>query len=250
MADSAGTALSALHWSVRMRSITPHLCGLGPAMLTVVWLRRAGIETLTGWLCGWVIYCLIVLALFWLLATRLDAVQTAHRAKIDDPGGFMLFLLVILACCASLFAVLMAVQAGHALRGAGRWAHLALVGTSLALSWLLMHAAYALHYARVYYQARVDREPAAHAERGRRGKSASTRLPVDGGGLSFPGGQAPDYPDFFYFSAVIGMTSQVSDVQITGRRMRRLATGHGMLAFAFNLVILALGVNVLASSLA
>ena len=63
------------------------------------------------------------------------------------------------------------------------------------------------------------------------------------GGLDFPGGRLPDYMDFAYFSFVIGMTFQVSDVQITSREFRKLVLLHGMLSFGFNTVILALTIN-------
>jgi uncharacterized membrane protein len=72
--------------------------------------------------------------------------------------------------------------------------------------------------------------------------------PTLDGGLLFPEETCPDYWDFFYFSAVLGMTFQVSDVQITSRKLRRLATLHGLLGFLFNTVIIALTVN-LASGL-
>lgn len=101
---------------------------------------------------------------------------------------------------------------------------------SLAASWLLMQSMFALHYARVFY-----RPAPSHDEPAR--------------GLAFPGGQEPDYLDFLYFAAVVGMTSQVSDVAIASRRMRRLTLLHGLLSFAFNLVVLALAVNVFAGSL-
>ncbi|MBV8523262.1 MAG: DUF1345 domain-containing protein, partial [Acetobacteraceae bacterium] len=65
----------------------------------------------------------------------------------------------------------------------------------------------------------------------------------------FPGDQPlPDFWDFLYFSLVIGMTCQVSDVQITGRHMRRLAMVHGILAFFFNTVILAITVNLVVNA--
>jgi uncharacterized membrane protein len=64
-----------------------------------------------------------------------------------------------------------------------------------------------------------------------------------------PGEEQPDYWDFLYFSFVIGMTCQVSDVQVTSRPMRRLTLMHGVLSFFFNTVIPALAVNLLASSL-
>ena len=69
------------------------------------------------------------------------------------------------------------------------------------------------------------------------------------GGLQFPGDDLPDYFDFFYFALVLGMTFQVSDVQITARKLRRLATAHGLLGFLFNTIILALTVNIAAGLL-
>lgn len=65
--------------------------------------------------------------------------------------------------------------------------------------------------------------------------------------MSFPGTPAPDFSDFIYYAFVVGMTAQVSDVQVTSRRMRRLTLGHGVLSFLFNTVLLALAVNIAAS---
>jgi uncharacterized membrane protein len=63
------------------------------------------------------------------------------------------------------------------------------------------------------------------------------------GGLIFPGDRLPDYFDFAYFSFVVGMACQVSDVQITSRRMRRLTLAHSVLSFGFNTLVLALLIN-------
>jgi len=65
-------------------------------------------------------------------------------------------------------------------------------------------------------------------------------------GLDFPGEMEPDYWDFLYFSFVIGMTSQVSDVNVTSRTMRRLSLMHGVLSFFFNTSILAMTINIVA----
>jgi uncharacterized membrane protein len=65
-------------------------------------------------------------------------------------------------------------------------------------------------------------------------------------GLEFPGEPHPDYLDFLYFAFVLGMTFQVSDVQITSRTLRRVATAHGLIGFVFNAVVLALAVNIAA----
>ena len=260
VAASAGRSLTALHWSARLSSGTRHAVALVAALLVAGLLRGQGqVSSLTAGLVGWLVYCLTLLLLFGVLTASLDADQTARRASIDDPGGVALFVLGILACCASLFAVLLAVQAGHGLSGVDRWLHLTLVASSLAASWLLVHAAFTLHYAREFYQGEEEAGAGDGSGEGTgdgtgdgdgNDKSNDKGDGVTGrGGLAFPGDLAPDYPDFFYFSLVIGMTFQVSDVAVTSRRMRRLVTAHGMLSFAFNLVILALAVNVLASSL-
>ena len=67
--------------------------------------------------------------------------------------------------------------------------------------------------------------------------------------MRFPETQYPEFSDFFYFSFVIGMTFQVSDVEITLPRLRRIVTVHAILAFFFNLGVVALTINVLAGVL-
>jgi uncharacterized membrane protein len=43
------------------------------------------------------------------------------------------------------------------------------------------------------------------------------------------------------------MTSQVSDVAVASRGMRVLTLIHGVLAFVFNIAVLALSINIIAS---
>ena len=110
--------------------------------------------------------------------------------------------------------------------------HLVLAILAVATSWLLVHTMFALHYAHYYY-----------------GDDPSRAGDDERGGLAFPGGGPPDYWDFFYFSFVVGMTCQVSDVQVTSRGMRRLTLTHGVLSFFFNTGLLALAVNIIAGAL-
>jgi uncharacterized membrane protein len=148
----------------------------------------------------------------------------ATDAKRQREGEWTIFALTMGAVAASFGAIIEEFSAiKHAVGGPPSLRVALLVGT-LLLSWLMTHTAFALRYAHEYYSER-------------------------GGGLEFPGEKKPDYWDFFYFSLVLGMTFQVSDVQITSRKLRRLATVHGLLAFLFNTVILALSVNIGASFL-
>jgi uncharacterized membrane protein len=99
---------------------------------------------------------------------------------------------------------------------------------TILLSWFFVHTIFALHYAHEYYGERRDGVI---------------------GGLNFPGDDDPDYWDFFYFSLVVGMTSQVSDVAITSKSIRRVATMHGALSFFFNVTVLALTINIVSGLL-
>jgi len=65
------------------------------------------------------------------------------------------------------------------------------------------------------------------------------------GGLKFPDDDEPDYLDFAYYSFVVGMTSQVSDVAVLSRKMRRLTMIHGVLSFIYNIAILAMSINII-----
>ena len=181
------------------------------------------------WLMAWIVYCTTYVALVWHLAARLDAPATQHRAQREDPGAVMLFVLVTAAACSSLVAVAMNVQATQTLEGWPRAFNLGLMALSLAGAWLLIQCVFTLHYARVYYRSGAGSDT---AERG----------------LNFPDGKDPDYLDLLYYSAVIGMTSQVSDVTINSRAMRHLSLVHALLSFAFNLIVLATAVNVFASA--
>lgn len=184
-----------------------------PAVLWETWL-------MAGWLAGSLAY----LAIVWVGVGRLDAAHTRLLAGSYDPGTRALYGVVVAACFVSLGGVLLVTDAARALTGPARGLHIALALAALAATWLLIQTVFALRYARGYY----------------------TR---DAGGLLFPGDAPPTYMDFAYFSAVIGMTSQVSDVAIAAAPMRRLALAHGLVSFGFNLLVLALTLNLVASAL-
>lgn len=164
----------------------------------------------------------------WALMRALDARGTRARAGMLDPSVHLAFLIVVAGACASVVAISWGLREARDLAGAARVWSLVLATLALAASWLLIHTVFAFHYARTYYRPRP----------------AGGEHP---GGLRFPGGADPDFLDFLYYACVIGMTSQVSDVAVTSRRMRTLTLVHGVLSFAFNVAILALGINLAAA---
>jgi uncharacterized membrane protein len=149
-------------------------------------------------------------------------------AKRQQEGEWSVFALTILGAIMSFTSIFLfsGAPSGHK---AERGLYLAFVVVTLMLSWLTTHVSFAYRYAHEYYTVDGDCGPE--------------------GGLVFPGDDRPGYLDFIYFSFVLGMTFQVSDVNITAKKLRRLATVQGLIGFLFNTVILALSVNIAASLL-
>lgn len=174
-------------------------------------------------LAGWDVGLLVYLALAARFRRQHGVEDIRKRAAEQDEGGFAILLLSIVATFASLVAVVFALIGAK--QGNAALA-VSLTIVTIVLSWTFVHTIFAFHYAHEYY-----------------GKGRDDLI----GGLEFPGDKTPDYSDFLYFSLVIGMTSQVSDVQITSKVIRRMVSMHGVLSFFFNLVVLALTVNVVAN---
>ena len=163
----------------------------------------------------------------WLFATTPIARMQAN-AQAQEDGEWTLFWLVVAGVVVSFAAIIGEFSSMKGATPALRDLKVGLVAGTLLLSWLLSQVVFALRYAHEYY-----------------GRSGAAEID---GGLEFPGETRPDYLDFLYFAVVLGMTFQVSDVQISARKLRRLALVHGLLGFMFNTVIIALTVN-LASGL-
>jgi uncharacterized membrane protein len=200
------------------RALVASVIGLLAASLLPFSLWEA--RLLAGWLTGAFVYLVIV----WWGVGRLDAAHTRLRASSFDPGTAAMYALVVATSWISLGGVLLVTHAARTLEGVSRWSHIGLAMATLAATWLLIQTVFALHYARRFYR-------------------------EDAGGLVFPGTTQPAYQDFAYFSAVIGMTSQVADVGIALAAMRRLVLVHGLISFGFNLMVLALILNLVASAL-
>jgi uncharacterized membrane protein len=222
-----GNALSAR--LARLRARGRLAAAVGVAL--VAWLAQPeAVSWHTRLVATWDAAALAYLALAWTTLLHADAQSTRAHALAQDASGFVIFIFVLGAACASLVAIGFVMTPMKELAFAARAWHLALTIAALLSSWLLIHTVFAFHYARSYYRRESQHPPQA-------------------GGLAFPGGSAPDYTDFAYCSFVVGMTSQVSDVQVVSPTMRRLTLVHGILSFAFNMAVLALSINIIATVL-
>jgi len=170
----------------------------------------------------------VFLGAIWLMMLRATAADMRRRARIAVELQSTVLGLSAAVAAAVLLAIVFQLHGIKDLPAVDAALRVALAVATILLSWIFMNSMFALDYAHRYYS-----DSAA----------ASEQL---AGGLGFPGERTPDYWDFLYFSFVIGMTFQVSDVQITSHRLRRVALAHGVLAFFFNVAILALTINIVA----
>jgi uncharacterized membrane protein len=179
---------------------------------------------------SWDVFALTLVALAWIIIWNKDPYEARRSVRLQDASATFIFVLVITAATASLLAVGILLGSAKNLPPTGLAWHIALSVSAVVISWWLVHTVFTLRYAHFYFWDARDVERHAVS-----------------GGLIFPGKGSPCYMDFAYFSFVIGMTCQVSDVQISSPKIRRLALVHGLISFAFNTAILAMFVNIIAS---
>ena len=182
------------------------------------------LRLVTRLLIGWDVFVAFYLVLVFAMMARCDRSNIRRNAILQDDGSLIILLVAALGAFASIAAIVFELGAGKSPP------ELALAIGTITLSWAAVHTTFALHYAHEFY--RADKP----------------------GGLAFPSGDdaqaaEADYWDFVYFAFVIGMTAQTSDVGITDKSIRRIATAHGIVSFIFNTALVALMVNIAASAI-
>ncbi len=183
---------------------------------------RMTTQLLAGWNVGVAIYLVLMHSMF--MRCGIDRIR--KRASEQDEGAFAILLLTIVATIASLVAIVFELGGIKQATPGHAGGQVLLAACTILLSWAFIHTIFSIHYAHEYY-----------------GEGRDKKL----GGLKFPGSAKPDYRDFLYFSLVIAMTSQVSDVAVTSKAIRNMVTMHGVLSFFFNLTVLALTVNMVSN---
>ena len=186
-------------------------------------LLPAALRPVTRALLGWDVSIAVYLLLVYTMVVQSGLSHIRRNAVLQDDGRFLILLVTAIGAFASIAAIVFELGASH-----HSVPELALATVTIALSWAAVHTTFALHYAHEYYRGAKP------------------------GGLQFPSGdqhESADYWDFVYFSFVIGMTAQVSDVGITDKTIRRTATVHGIISFVYNTALVALMVNIAASAI-
>jgi uncharacterized membrane protein len=198
----------------------------------VFFAARGHLRFWSAAIAGWNAVALVILVLDWVTILTTPQRKIRQLAQQQDLSRLLVFLFVVVTASAALFAVGFLVNVKRSQTDGHFIVHLLLTLITVVFSWTLVHTVYGFRYAHAFYG--DSDEPGRHQH---------------AGGLMFPGDRPLNYFDFAYFSFVIGMTCQVSDVQITSRRMRRIALVHSILSFGFNTMILALLINTVSSLL-
>src|SRR5690242_10467915 len=211
----------------KINSVHKMLICLGIAIAVYLIIEIKNIDLLTHLMIGWDVFSLCLLIMTWITFFITSAKQIRIQSKVQDPNKSVIFIIILICTLASFFTVLLLIVTKKESESKAAW-ELPIAVAAMIFSWLLIHTSFTLRYAHIFYGDH-ETEPNTHA-----------------GGLEFPGDTLPDYLDFAYYSFVLGMTFQVSDVQITSKRFRRLALLHGFISFVFDTTLLALTINILA----
>jgi uncharacterized membrane protein len=193
-------------------------------------LVPGGVSPSTRFIVSWDAGCLFfIVTMLWVLGRQKPEDMQRRAAQQDEGQGFILTL-VLVAAVTSIGAVAVELSAAKNLHGLDKSLRIALAFATVAISWFLVQLIFAIHYAHKYHSPDVDDKVPGPIVKG----------------LHFPGDEPPDFWDFLHFAVVIGVASQTADIEFTSKTLRRIGTVHGVIAFTFNTVILALGINLMA----
>lgn len=210
-----------------LHSVAKLFICLGIATITYFVIQIEHLDLLTHVMIGWDTFSLCMIIMSWITFSITTSQQIRQQSNVQDSSRTLIFMIILISTCASFLAVLLLMVTKKDYKNAETF-HLIIAISGMILSWFLIHTIFTLRYAHIFYGDDLE-NPKVHA-----------------GGLEFPDDKRPDFFDFAYFAFVLGMTFQVSDVQITSKRLRRLAMLHGLLSFGFNTIMIALTINLIA----
>lgn len=198
--------------------------------ILVFFICHGKLSNVVAFMLSWLIFSVFNLTFSWIIILSYHPRQVKEFAAKEDTSAPFIFLFVLAAAFISLFAIIYLLQSIPDDSKKGLSIHILLSFSSVFCSWALVHTLFTLRYAHLYYTKNIYSSPNKDPK---------------ACGLDFPNEKEPDYLDFAYFSFVLGMTFQVSDVVINSRTIRRLALLHGLLSFVYNTVIVAFSINII-----
>jgi uncharacterized membrane protein len=214
-------------WVAKTSGYQKLLISLLLALVSYMSLYFLHIGNITRLIFSWDVFAVAMIGMIWLLFFTTSANEQQQIVKDQDDAITVIFSIVLFAVCVSFAGAVLLIFRNN---GSAFDKELRTTVTLIAItaSWILLHTIFTIRYAHLYHDTRI------------------TKTRAGSGGIDFPNPEAPDYIDFAYFSFVIGMTFQVSDVTISSKTIRRYVLLHSLISFVFNTIIVALTVNIIA----
>ena len=201
------------------------LLSLFTSLICFLCIYKRELEPLLFISIHWVTFALTFIITSAIVFFKLPVSEISKRANEEDGSRLFVLIIILVSSFASMFTVLLLIVSDKMPTHKSLTEVMSVIG--MIVSWTLVHTVFTFHYANMYYFKQPD--------------DKSIDEP-----LKFPGKMKPNYLDFAYFAFVIGMTFQVSDVEINSSIVRRTALAHGLLSFAFNTFVVALTINLIA----
>ncbi len=212
---------------VKLHPLHRILISAGIAGAAFLLTEVANLSPLIRMVLVWDVFALAYNITCWTVFFNRKVDDIRKYARKEDGSRTFVFVVILLACFASMLMVLLLMISDES-KETDKLLYIPVAIAGILFSWGMVHTMFAFHYAHIYYDDDED------------------KIEKQAGGLEFPKEPEPDYLDFAYFSFVIGMTFQVSDVEISDRKLRRIALLHGLLAFGLNTFVVALTINLVA----
>ena len=215
---------------LRMLPVQRLLISIMLGVVVYLFIMTGDLDVMVKIMIAWAVFELSYIITSWIVFFRQKPAGIRELSKQEDGSRLYVFLLIVVTSFASLFTVLLLMLSKNE-NNTPQFVFIPVALSGMLFSWIMVHTIFGFHYAHLYYGNDTN-DSTKHAE-----------------GLEFPGKEKPDYLDFAYFAFVIGMTFQVSDVQITSKSIRRLVLLHGLLSFGLNTFVVALTINLIADLL-
>ena len=219
---------------LRMLPLQRLIISIVLAIVAFLLLMSSDLYVMVKIMMAWTVFELSYIITSWIVFFTQKPAGIRELSKQEDGSRLYVFLLILVTSFASLLSVLLLMLSKGA-KDTPQFIFIPVAVSGMLFSWIMVHTIFGFHYAHLYYGNDTN-DSTKHAA-----------------GLEFPGDKngdkKPDYLDFAYFSFVIGMTFQVSDVDITSKAIRRLVLLHGVLSFGLNTFVVALTINMIADLL-
>lgn len=214
-------------WAAKTSGYQKLLISLLLAVCAFVATLPVNVSNVTKIIFSWDVFAIAMIGMMWLLFFTTTAQEQKEIVKKQDDDIKVIFVIVLTSVCISLIGALLLIFSKD---GTVFEREIRTIVTLIAIftSWVLLHTIFTIRYAHLFHVPNM----------------AKTKDST--GGIDFPDSDVPDYIDFAYFSFVIGMTFQVSDVTISSKSVRRYVLLHSLISFIFNTIIVALTVNIIA----